>query len=307
MAQANLRSTYPTGWALLKLFVDVDGNVFKKGKEFVEEKGNFPVSVVIRKDGTQAYPPAVIPPEPIETKSKEASPEKEKTPEEKEEVGVLLQQNLELNERLSNLEQLLMSKSFGSTIQVREEKPAFGVHDSKGVEPGDFTPKRVRYFMFGRGYAMGSYLTREGKIETSPYNVTLYFKKSFDEVRHIEGNNRVIPFCEYSTNSKKEMLFIEGHPLYGIMIYQNHESAVASTENDNIVKLESIVNKFQAMSKMELFSLANQHNIDINADISDIRNKLVWIEVSKEVVSEKNQQAIRRGEVEREKELFKTE
>ena len=307
-------------------FVDIEGNVFKRGKEVPEEKGTLPTSVLIKND-IQKYPPVVedkvdvvdfdpdetpasLSPEDVD-KAQEvnipAEKPKKNASEEKEEVKELLDQNKDLLQRLNNLEAMIMRGNAGTNVIVREEKVKFGEHNGKDITPGDFVAEKKRYFMFGRGYVMSSYLTNQGKVEVSPYNVPVYFKKSFDDVRHIDGRNRVIPFCEYSTNSKKEMEFIENHPLYGIVIFVSHDAAVGATHSDNVTRLESIVNKFQTMSQKELFAKASLHNIDLHKDIYEIRNQLVWIEVNKEIESEKTQQALRRSDVAREKELFKTE
>lgn len=301
---------YPVGWALKKEFVDIDGVVYHKGVEKRELKGTLPTSVIMR-DGYQVYPPVpdAFPEQEGKASVEHSVPSVETSPEKDPAIAALEQQNITLMEKLSRLEQVLMSGSMAGNqttqVIVKEEKPVFGEkHTGRDITPEDFVDEQKTYHMFGRGYVMSSYHTRRGEIKLAPYNAPIYFTKSFDEVRNDGSNSRVIPFCSYRTNSRKEMEFVENHPLYGIMIYENHSRAVKATESDNIVKLETIVNKFQQMGDRQLFSLAAQYNIDKNLDISEIRNKLVWLEVNREVESEKTQQALRRGEVEKEKSAF---
>ena len=307
------KTSYPDGWEKRKLFVDVDGNVYQFGQHRPEDKGQFPTTIV-EKRGVRIYPITddnesdELGSDPqIKEDSIDAPPEeKPKQAVSKEETVTIPASQLgDLLSRLSRLEDSLSKGNVQTQVIVKEEKPRFGEMNTKDIDPSDFSPVKVKYYMFGRGYSMGSYVTREGRVMVSPYNVSLYFKKDFDDVRPVDGTTRVIPFCKYETNSKKEMDFIEGHPLYSILIFSRMENAIQSTSNDNIVKLESIVTRIHSLDKMQLFTLAQQHNIDITIDVNDIKNKLVWIEVKKEMESEKSQQALRMNDVDREKKAFK--
>lgn len=316
------KKSYPNGWDKRKLFVDIDGNVYKFGQLRPEEQGMFDTTV-ISKGGVQVYPVlnndeyGLDPIEkPTIENSEDVEPESETPPEKKsivkkaapveETVTIPASQLSDLMSRLNRLEDSLSRAGNVQTqVIVKEEKPRFGEMNTKDIDPSDFSSVKVKYYMFGRGYSMGSYVTREGRVMISPYNVSLYFKKEFDDVRPSDGTTKVIPFCKYETHSKKEMAFIEGHPLYGILIFSRMENAIESTSNDNIVKLESIVTRVHSLDKMQLFTLAQQHNIDINLDVNDIKNKLVWIEVKKEMDTEKSQQAIRMSDVDREMKAFK--
>lgn len=304
------KKSYPTGWALKSEFVDIDGNVYFKGQAQPELKGTLPTSVVMR-GKLQIYPPL---PDAFADEKKQdtglppggmaANTEKAVANEE------LIRQNEMLLERLSRLEETIMSGNMAqnkfSNVTVKEEKPVFGEKfGGRDIDRGDFVDSGKMYHMFGRGYSMSSYLTTQGAILTAPYNAPIYFKKSFDDVRSDGSVNKVIPFCSYKTNSKKEMEFIEGHPLFGVLIFEDASRAKRSTESDNVVKLEQIVNKFQAMPQSVLFATAKQSGIDINLDISEIRNKLVWLEVTKEVDAEKGQQALRKSEADRETAMFR--
>ncbi len=299
-----LVNTYPEGWEKRKTFVDAEGNYYQFGVIDESKKGQFETTQII-KGGKVIYPvqDGNIPPAegnepPIETKQATIpTPPAPEKPSDNTDVVRML------TERIAQLENVLMAGQVKqTTVNVKEEKPKFGLRNTESMTADDYTPERKKYHMFGRGYVMGSYVTREGRIVMAPYNDSLYFKKSYDDVRHIDGTNRVIPFCSYETNSKQEMEFIEGHPLYGVLIYSSRINAIQATTNDNMVKLESIVSRIHSLDKMKLYALAHQHGIDINLDESEIRNKIVWIEVEKEYKTEISQQALRRAGSEIDKE-----
>jgi hypothetical protein len=296
------KKTYPKGYQFMNPFVDVDGIVYRKGKGFCpEENGTLPTTIMFNKlfPDRQIYPP--VPKKVLGEISEapaEGTPVIKETP-----------QLDELNAKINRLESMMAEMATGRQSQqiiVREEsKQEFG-KGIRNITPDDFDKKGKRYFKYGQGGPVSSYIGKNGNVVIAPFNVTCEFKYHSSDMRKIDGQIIPVPFCMYETHSKKEMAFIEGHPEYGILISESWNRVVQTTTSSEITRLETALTRVQQMKPEELFLAASVAGMPEGLDINEIKSRLAWKTAKEEMEGEHSMQMQRMGDMSKEKAMFET-
>lgn len=289
----------PNGWWIRKIFIDDEGNVFKSGKLCPELKGQYKPSRITDKE-----------PE-IKTEDEEKISEKTKNDLSKE-IGVDVMRALEekFDEKWQIRENKLreefqaslasggnagvtyheMARAIATAESYRKGEKMYS--DIKDIDPKDYDSRGATFTCYGNGYLIVDDV-RQGQPVRTPYNRIFKFKFQGSKVTTIGRTESYSSFCSFTTNSKKEIVWMRAHTLYNIEFFEDTKRAMSINAQKAQITAK-IVRTITALDQPEILRRAQSLGISLGGDIrviiGDVACKLAeqQIEANLQAENEKN-------------------
>lgn len=291
------------GWYFRGLFVDDEGNVFKKGKHIPEEKGKHQASR-IKDEADQKEK------ELAEKGKGQAGSDNEKlgldsretpvqdfsknpggiTKEEMDEMVAKLRVTFteewavreksmreEFNASLakSDISGAGMSvPDMARAIATAEQYKAGGVfyRDIRDLDPADFDERGAIFTSYGNGYLIVDDVRRGFALPT-PYGRIFKFRFTAHKIVKIGRAESYSCYCSFKTYSKKEIEWLRSHTRFGIEFFENVNLALST--NARKAQIAAKVYKMvTSLDQHEIVRRAQSYGIQVGGVLSDIITEL---------------------------------
>lgn len=196
-----------------------------------------------------------------ETKSTELSPE----------IAAVLAQ---LTEKVALLE-----------AQKREPQQAIMIDPRlapkyKPVSPDDWQEESIVFTARSILYVVGSYKNSKG-VDVLPPHGPIVFLYAASDIRKEGQEQYILNYCQYTTNLRTEIDYLNSHPHYGITFSSNANEMMAEDvrETQFKVRAASMVN---AMSQQAIFEKCKQYQIPYHAKKFETLKMIVIHKMSEE-------------------------
>lgn len=221
---------------------------------------------------------------------KQEAPKAEETVEKKEinveELKEVLREIKEKEFSLREMMQKIEASSPGRTEDKSHKK--FGTALRKEIEPKDRLRVPRTYIYTGGVYVMSVY-EKAGVGEVyAPYEKPVVFsneqtisKKTMDGPRHFRMST-------YSTYSRKECQFIENSPEWQMTIFENTTQALKAPI-EITYQIQKASRQIGALPDNVLLRMANDYQIDMNLEMSEIRYLLKQYKLAEILQEDKSQ------------------
>jgi len=289
--------------SVMVVFVSDEGDVFFRGIEQPELKNTLkPTSQLTKEEKDQRKAEFKKAVKESDTKATPPIPGVEMGEITENSVNTLKESNPEIEAlklQVENLSKLVLAqqelaKQGGSTqvIKVKDEIK-FGEPLTRDMTPDDLADEPVSFFTADRGGPKSVYYLEDNIPCYAPYNKPLLFVYQNTDRKKIGRETEITHISKYTTQSKKEIVWLEGHPEYNHTMFRDvHEVVKVNQVAAN--KMANISMHINAMEKGQLYAEAKRYGVfDTTKSYSEIKASLLIIKYD-EAVQESARLADRR-------------
>jgi len=237
------------GWQLKKEFIDVNGDVYNKGKFSGQKVEQTEDDLKWLEDNQEK--------EIVEETTQEE-------PVDKKEVSTDREKKLE--EQVNQL-QALMNKMLaekqpqeGVIVNATEEEK-FGTLNTKNIPAEDYDSEETTFIHRGRGTIV-SFRTEEGQHIYAPYNMPIVFTYHHTEEHRSGQMTSHNYYATFKTRSKAEKEFLRLHEKYNITIFEQVDKAV-KFDMETSVKMGNLSTWVNSLKPDQVYGEAARRNIPL--------------------------------------------
>jgi len=285
MEEAKKPQVLTKGWGLMKRYIDANLDVYEQTK-FIG------TTQELRDKG-----------EEIEDKPT-AKVQEEKKEKEKDVLQQTLEQNAQLVESTNKLIELLSKQNSGATnttdiakvlleyqAQLSGQPLKYG---AASIDPADILPKgdEVVYYAPGIMYLIVDYYNEAGVAIRSPYNKIFLFNHQGGKITKTAKEESYNAFCSITVRSKKDVEWIEKHPMYGKMFFRKTNKAL-NTNISLALKTSEIYQSVNNWDRDRILEEATKRGIEFNfAEGIDSLIKEIAFQKATEIAKEEMEKAV---------------
>jgi len=301
----------PVGWTLRKIFVDDEGNVFRRGAYCPDEKNSMKftsrqldgergkqVATEREKDfsvdeqvpASPVTPEGMLPPELIErltsTMMEEFRVDKEKAIQE-------FKDSLKKSVSDAEISGGIKPEELGKAIALGEKYAKGGVfyRNVQDLDPDDYDPIGAIFTCYGVGYLIIDDV-RQGLPVTTPYGRKFVFKFQASRITKIGKAESYSAFCTFSTNSKIEIKWLRDHTLYNIEFYE--DSKLALEADAQLIPIAAkIYRQVSTLDQPDILKRAEARGIKLGGDLRDIMQQLAVVMAKDELAKFMSDEKVR--------------
>ena len=240
------------GWGVMPVYVDDELNVFKKGRyvgttaelrEQGEEIEDVPSATRLGKESKSTDDEVSILRKALESNAKLA-----------EMVQELIKAQGQSKET-EKLAQTLLEFQAQSTGQPMK-------YGTNAIDPEDLLSKEdaVTYYSPSWMYLIYDYHNAAGVPMKNPYNKIITFKYQGSRKVKDQDEERWRAFCTYTSRSKKEVKWLEDHPMYNLAFFRKSNKAF-NTNSMIVTRSAEIYKRISSWDKATIIEEANKEGI----------------------------------------------
>lgn len=159
-----------------------------------------------------------------------------------------------------------------------------GVDESQ-IPVDDFEENGVSFFVPSTGYVM-SCDRRKGKIVKLPWGKkTIFFEHEGTKIRNQGKYQELSIISKYTSYSKKEIEWIRNHSMYGVLIYENTNTAM-NADMMKVQRMSKVIGSLRAVDHIDLLKMCGAYNVPKSNDPNEMRFHIAHEMVNREFAAD---------------------
>jgi len=176
--------------------------------------------------------------------------------------------SIELSPEVAAVLQQLTEKVALLEAQKREPQQAIMIDPRlapkyKPVSPDDWQEESIVFTARSILYVVGSYKNSKG-VDVLPPHGPIVFQYAASDIRKEGQEQHILNYCQYTTNLKTEIAYLNSHPHYGITFSSNANEMMAEDMRETQFKVRA-ASMVSAMSQQAIFEKCKQYKIAYHA------------------------------------------